>query len=244
MHQNCTSYMHLTGGKKWGKIMPRKSNPKYRAEEKEIFDMALTRKFLSALGIEEEKADQIMQGHVETVDGLKAERDQYKADAEKLPGVQKELDDLKAAGDKDPWRVKYDALKEDFDNYKTQQTAKETKAAKQAAYRELLKDAGIAEKRIDAVLRVSDVDSVKLGKDGKIVDAENLTKSIKDEWADFIVSSELVGAKTPTPPVNNGGKVMTREDIYKRDERGQFMLDATQRQAALAQVIALEQQKG
>ena len=50
--------------------------------------MALTRKFLKALGIEDEKVDEIISAHTETVDALKAERDGYKADAEKLPGVQ------------------------------------------------------------------------------------------------------------------------------------------------------------
>ena len=46
--------------------------------------MAFTRKMLKALGIEEDKIDQIMDAHVEVVDALKADRDTYKADAEKL----------------------------------------------------------------------------------------------------------------------------------------------------------------
>lgn len=203
--------------------------------------MALTRKFLTALGIEDEKADQIIAAHTDTVDGLKTERDQYKADAAKLPTVQKELDDLKTAGEKDPWRVKYDALKEDFDQFKNEQKAKETKAAKQSAYREILKEAGIAEKRIDAVLRVSDVDGVKLDKDGKIEGAEDLIKSIKTEWADFVMQSREQGVNTPNPPQNNGGTVKTREDIYKRDDSGRFVYDATQRQQLLAQIIQSEQ---
>ena len=59
--------------------------------------MALTRKFLSAMGIEDEKVDEIIGAHTETVNALKEQRDSYKADAEKLPAVQKELDDMKAA---------------------------------------------------------------------------------------------------------------------------------------------------
>ena len=35
--------------------------------------MALTRKFLAAFGIEADKVDQIIEAHVETVDGLKKE---------------------------------------------------------------------------------------------------------------------------------------------------------------------------
>ena len=57
--------------------------------------MALTRKFLAALGIEADKVDEIITAHTETVDALKHERDTFKADAEKLPTVQQELDDLK-----------------------------------------------------------------------------------------------------------------------------------------------------
>ena len=44
--------------------------------------MALTRKMLKAMGIEDEKIDQIIEEHVESIDGLKAERDRYKAGAE------------------------------------------------------------------------------------------------------------------------------------------------------------------
>lgn len=46
--------------------------------------MALTRKFLAALGIEDDKADGIIQAHSDTVNGLKDEIEKYKADAEKL----------------------------------------------------------------------------------------------------------------------------------------------------------------
>ena len=37
--------------------------------------MSLTRKMLKAMGIEEEKIDQIIEAHSETVDSLKAVRD-------------------------------------------------------------------------------------------------------------------------------------------------------------------------
>ena len=43
--------------------------------------MALTRKFLSALGIDEEKAEQIIQAHVDTLEPIKADREKYKEDA-------------------------------------------------------------------------------------------------------------------------------------------------------------------
>ena len=209
--------------------------------------MALTRKFLSALSIEAEKIDQIIDAHTETIAGLKDELAKVKADADKLPAVQKELDDLKAAAEKDgkdPFKVKYEAIKEEFENFKRDAAAKETKASKTAAYKALLKEAGIADKRIDAVLKVSDVDAVELDKDGKIKGASDLLKSVKEEWADFITSDSTKGADTPNPPANNGGAPKSREEIYKTDEHGRFVYDAAQRQAALAQINAAEQQKG
>ena len=76
--------------------------------------MALTRKLLKSMGIEEDKIDQIIDAHAETVDGLKDKLKTAEADSEKLKAVQRELDDLKAKGD-DPYKKKYeDAKKYDF----------------------------------------------------------------------------------------------------------------------------------
>lgn len=147
--------------------------------------MALTRKFLAALGIEDDKVDEIIQAHTETVNGLKDEIEKYKTDAEKLPGVTKERDDLKKAADeadgKNPFKVKYDALKEDFANYKKDVEAKESKAKKGTAYKALLKEAGVSEKRIDAILKVSDVDGLEFDDEGKVKNSADLVKAIQSE---------------------------------------------------------------
>lgn len=180
--------------------------------------MALTRKFLTALGIDADKIDEIITAHTDTVDGLKDQIATLKVDAEKLPAVQKELDELKAAAEKDgksSWKVKYDAIKEEFETYKTEQTAKEARAAKESAYRALLKQAGVAEKRIDAVMKVTDLDGIELDDTGAIKEADKATASIKEEWADFIQTTSTKGANTATPPVNNGGKsYKTKDEIY------------------------------
>lgn len=178
--------------------------------------MSLTRRALKAMGIEDEKIDEIISMHTDTVDALKEQRDAYKADADKLTSVSNELKEAKEqleSLDKDAYKVKYDALKEEFDAYKTEQTAKETKSAKESAYRELLKSAGVSEKRIESVLRVSDIDGIELV-DGKIKDAEKLTESIKEEWADFIPVKTEEGAKASNPP-SNELKTFSRDDIKK-----------------------------
>lgn len=178
--------------------------------------MALTkarlREILSAAGVSAENAEKavtdIMDGHTASINALREERDQYKADAEKLPVVQKELDDMKAANDgEDSYKSKYEKEHKDFEEYKAVQTAKETKANKTAAYRALLKEAGVSDKRIDTVVRASapDIDALELDENGKIKGAEDLTKTIKENWSDFITTKGTEGAETKTPPSGNGG---------------------------------------
>lgn len=198
--------------------------------------MALTRRALKAMGIEEEKIDEIITMHTDTVDGLKADAAKYKVDAEALHEVQKQLEKAQAdleAGKKDSYKVKYEALKEEFEGYKTEQTQKESHAAKAKAYRDLLKQAGISEKRLDSVLKVSDVDSVELDDNGAIKDADKVTESIRSEWADFISTTETRGAQTSNPPANNNSGTMTKADIYKKDDRGRYVMSAAERQKAL-----------
>lgn len=204
---------------------------------------ALTRKFLTAMGIEDDKADEIISAHTETVTRLKTELDQAKADADRLPAIQKELDDLKAKPD-DGWKDKYDAARKELAEYKESIANEKTLAAKEAAYREICKDAGLSENGITKAVKYADLDSVELDDAGKIKDGKSLIKSIREEWPEHIVKDSTSGAKTATPPGGGSAGLKSREEIYKKDEHGRFVLDAAQRQQALSEIIAAEQQKG
>lgn len=189
---------------------------------------------LKAMGIDDDKTEQIIEAHTETVSAIKAERDDFKVKAEKLDDVQRELDKIKERGEKDPYKVRYEALKEEFDNYKKEVTEKETTATKNAAYRALLKEAGVNEKRIDAVLKVS-ADSIKglVLKDGEIENKAELIKKVQSDWSDFIVTTETKGAVTATPPrAKTGTSTMTKADIKK-------IANPVERQKAMAENIEL-----
>lgn len=180
--------------------------------------MAFTRKYLAALGIEADKVDEIITAHAEVVDALKADRDKYKADAEKLEGVQKEVDDLKAKNG-DDWKGKYEQVKKEFDEFKTATNNKEVRQKKAEAYRQLLKEAGVSEKRLESVLKVSDIDGIELDDAGKIKDAKTRTENIKTEWADFIQTEQKKGADTNTPPTGQGnatGGVSRAQELAKK----------------------------
>ena len=177
--------------------------------------MALTRKFLSALGIEEAKIDEIISAHVDTVNVLKEQRDGYKADADKLPAVQNQLDDLKASqSGEDPYKEKYEKKAKEFDDYKKGVEAKELKRSKSTAYKQVLKE--LKASHIDSILKASqsELDKIELDENGKIKDVDKLKESIKKEWADFIVEEGQQGANTANPPANEGSKV-SKEDIMK-----------------------------
>lgn len=166
--------------------------------------MALTRKLLKGMGLTDEQIDTVIEAHTETTDALKHERDSYKTDADKLPEVQRELDDLKAADD-GGYQEKYEKEHADFEAYKADQAKKEARTAKENAFRNLLRAAGISEKRVESVLRVSDIDGVELDENGAVKDADKLTESVRSEWSDFIVSTSTKGADTSNPPENNHG---------------------------------------
>lgn len=183
--------------------------------------MALTRKFLATMGIDGDKIDEIITAHTETVNGLKEERDNYKIDAvnykkqaDELKDVKKELDELK--GGENPYEEKYKTLKKNFDDFKNDVEKKEVLRNKKTAYKKLLKEIKIDEKRYDSILKVTDLTEYKLNDKGEFENADEIKKSIENEWSDFIVNVSTRGANTETPPDNTGGNtVKSNEEIRK-----------------------------
>lgn len=186
--------------------------------------MALTRKSLKELGLTEEQITEVIEGHSETVNALKEEVAKYREEAEKVPGLQKQVEDSKKV---DSYKEKYEKLQKEYTDYKAEQAKAKTAAQKREAYRSLLEEAGVSEKRIAAVLKVSDIDAIELDADGKVKDSKTVVDSIKTEWADFIQSGGKAGARTPTPP-QGSGKTMTKEDIMA-------IKNSSERQRAIAE---------
>jgi chromosome segregation ATPase len=180
---------------------------------------------LKGMGLTDEQIDTIIEAHTETVDALKEERDKFKGDATRLSAVSRELEALKASGG--DYQQKYEELKKEFDSYKSEQTELAEKAKKETAYTKMLKDVGVSEKRIASIMRVTNLEDVKLDKDGKLKDYDKLADGIKSEWADFIDTKRVEGADTKTPPDNGGGK-LTKEDILK-------IKDTSERQQKIAE---------
>ena len=185
----------------------------------------------------DEIASKLISMHRSVVEPLKDQLDDAKRDAtkwktaaEKLPGVQKELDELKGGED---WKGKYEAEKKAHDDYKAQ-VARDAEVAKvKAAYRKLLIDERISAKTIDAVLAATDYSKMKLKDDGSLDNIDDLKKDIAEKWGGFQVSTRQRGERVDNPPPG-GRSGMTREEIMK-------IKDTSERQAAIRDNIELFQ---
>ena len=175
--------------------------------------MALTRKSLKAMGLTDEQVDSIIEMHSETVDGLKEQVKTYKADAEKLPNVQKELDDLKAMGD-GGYKEKYEKEHKDFEDYKADVTAKESKAAKEKAVRAYFESKNITGSNLDLAMRGCGEEMATLVMDGdKIKDTASLDALIDGAYKSLVYTEHTQGANPATPPANNPAKNYTTAEI-------------------------------
>lgn len=199
--------------------------------------MSLTRKMLKAMGIEEEKIDQIIEAHTETVDAIKEQREAYRADAEKLPGVQRELDALKNNSGND-YKAKYEKEKKDFQDYKNSVAEKESAAAKEKAARAYFESKGIPADSMGLVIRGAKAEISGLELDGeKIKDSTALDTLLSGDYKGLIGKTTTKGTDTKTPPDTSGG-IKSREEIYKKDDKGRYILSTAERQAALAESMA------
>lgn len=201
--------------------------------------MALTRKLLKGMGLTDEQVDTIIEAHGDTVDGLKKDIQRYKADAEKLPGVQKELDDLKKDNG-DDFKARYEKERQDFQTYKDGIAKKEAAAAKEKAARSYFESKGIPAKSMGLVIRGAKGEIESLELDGeKIKDASALDSLLDGDYKGLIGRAKKTGTETETPPDASGG-AKSRAEIYKKDDKGRYILSAAERQKALAESMASE----
>lgn len=178
--------------------------------------MSLTRKMLSAMGIEADKIDQIIEGHTDTVNGLKDEIATYKADAEKLPTVTKERDEWKKKHD-DVLAKQLDAAKvqAEFDQFKKDIETKETNAKKRAALEAKLIADGANPDALELMLHGADLETVKLNEKGEAEEVDKAIEPIKTKFAKYFGEVTEQGAPRKTPPP---GQASPDKDKMSDDE--------------------------
>lgn len=174
--------------------------------------MALTRKFLKALNVEDAAIDEIINAHTETVEAVKSERDSYKEQAAKLEPLQKDLDALKEKV-KSEYVPKTDLekVKKEYNDYKTDVSAKQTRAATEKAVKAYLNSKGITD-NIDIAMMSLESRMGDFELEGEnLKDTKSLDELIGGKLSKLVTNIEKQGLDVGTPPHGSGNS-------YRNDE--------------------------
>ena len=191
------------------------------------FTRATIRNLAKESGVElpKELEDALVSEHL-TARNAYAE-EQVKAELEKQPAE-------KAVNVKDS--EEYKTLKKSFDDYKAEIANKQAKEAKEKAVRAFYESKGITGKNLEIAIRGSraEIDGIELDGD-KIKDNSALDALVKGDFSGLVATTTTKGANTANPPANNGGDKLTKADIYKKDDKGRYVMSTAERQRALAE---------
>ena len=168
-----------------------------------------------------EKVQKIMDEHLSWFTPVKDERDALKTQAADL---QKQLDDQASGED---FKKKYEDEHQAFESFKKKTESDAEAARVRTAYRKLLAGEGISEKRLDSILKVTDLSKMKLDKEGNLEKADELRKAINEEWAEFKTTVTERGATVEKPP-QTGKATKTKDEIMS-------IRDTRERQQAIAE---------
>lgn len=136
------------------------------------------------------------------LDDAKRDATKFKTEADKLPGVQKELDELKKGED---WKGKFEKAEKELKDFKDQVAREATTAKVKAAYKKLLTEEKISEKTLDSILNATDYSGMTLKDDGTLDKIEDLKKDIDSKWGGFKVQERKRGENVNNPPPGGPG---------------------------------------
>lgn len=210
-------------------------------EEQEEIYMALSRAFLRALGIEEDKISEIVKANSESLSGVTEERDKYRAEAEKLTALQKQLEETQKqlqeaqatikAAEKDDYKGKYESEKAAHEKLQSDIAAKETTAKKEAALKAAAKAAKYSDDAISVILdsKKDYAGRIEFDKDGNATNLDAIIKAIAEDKPALVPHESATAHNPATPPANVGAsQKITWDDIDK-------IKDTKERQAAMLQ---------
>lgn len=166
--------------------------------------MAITHKFLKALGISEDAAEEIISAHRETVDSIKAERDELLTKANAVDTLTAERDKLKHDLE-DAQAHSGDAgkVQAEFDAYKAQIETEKSNGSKLKLIRAALEKAGANPAAIDLMVNTVALDKVELNGD-TLKDVDSVVNPIKESHAALFGTPIQKGTPQVTPM--SGGK--------------------------------------
>lgn len=178
--------------------------------------------------------------HLGVVDPIKDDLDKYKAEADKVPEIQAELEKLKNGDD---YKSKYESEHKAFEDYKKTIDTEKANIAKEKAVKAYFESKGIIGNNLDIAIRGAREEIGAIELDGeKIKDTKALDTLVDGTFKGLILTQTTQGARVASPITNTNATITTKADIYKKDANGHYIMTATERQNALMKLS--EQQKG
>lgn len=167
--------------------------------------MALTRKMLEALGLNENQVQAIVDEHTAVTTAIRtdweAKYNAAKAAAGKAEGIQKELDDLK----KDDWKTKYEAEKTAHEKLQGEVNGAKVRTAKETALKKYFDEKKITGANQKIALRGVDFDSIEIDDAGSIKDTKSLDELVAGDYASLVDSGKPRVVDSGARLENNGG---------------------------------------
>ncbi len=175
--------------------------------------MSLTRSFLKSLSLNDDQISAVIDAHSETVtalngkysaleteyNDLKTRHKTVKADADRLPAVQQELDELK----KSDFKSKFEAEQSAHNALRETVSREKACAAKEKAVRAYYEEKNIRGPSLAIAMRGTDLDALQLDESGALADTAAL---------DALVEGDFKPLTSARRTVSSGGNLTARSD--------------------------------
>lgn len=137
---------------------------------------------------------------------------QYNKKVQALDKLQEQLDDIKAKGETNEYKSKFEELEKEYKDYKTTVETEKVNTGKRNALVGALKQTGFNDKIVKLLEKNFDLSKIEL--EGENIKGwEELVKPYKEEYSDFIAKDTTNGTTSSNPPKKVDGVMFTREQI-------------------------------
>ena len=178
--------------------------------------MSLSRTDLKLIGLNDDQIESVIAAHSETVSALKqkyseleAKYSSVKENADRLPSVQKELDDLR----KEDYKGKYDNLFASVEKGKA-------RAAKETAVKAYYEGKNIRGQNLTIAMRGTDFDALQLDESGNLADTASLDALVDGDFRPLVTSARRTVSSGGTL-AGHAEQTQNPNDTMNRILRGQ-----------------------
>ena len=184
--------------------------------------MSLSRSFLKSLGLNDDQISAVIDAHSETVTALNTRYSELetkytsaKESADQLPGVQKELDELK----KSDFKAKYEAEQSAHNALKESVSREKAHAAKEKAVRAYYEGKNIKGNNLTIAMRGTDLDRLQLDDSGRLADTAVLDALVDGDFKPLVTTARRTVSSGGTL-AGHAEQTQTPNDTMNRILRG------------------------